>query len=123
MLQILKLNENDVISTIIREELDMLDKYLADLKVQAEDDNLCDSNNNLIGNQHVSLGSPLPALTIDFVEHRMFGEDNDRAFRDFRKRLSKSLSMIYGKKIRLSGQDEVWFSDLDYMLELNCVML
>jgi hypothetical protein len=99
------LNENDIVSTVIREELEMLDKYLADLKVQSEDDDSGDSN--LFGNQHVSLGSPLPASTIDFVEHCMFGEGSDRAFRDFRKRLSKSLSMIHGKKIRLSGHNEV----------------
>jgi hypothetical protein len=102
------LNENDIISTIIREELEMLDEYLADLKMQSEDDDSGDLNSNIIGNQHVSLGSPLPASTIDFVEHCMFGEGNDHAFRDFRKRLSKSLSMIHGKKIRLSSQDEVF---------------
>src|ERR1700682_4179906 len=85
----------------------MLDKYLADLKAQSEDGDLGDLNTNIIGNQHVSLGSPLPALTIDLVEHCMFGEGSDCAFRDFRKRLSKSLSMIHGKKIRLSGQHEV----------------
>jgi hypothetical protein len=91
----------------------MLDKYLADVKMRDEDD----LNATGIGNQHVSLGSPLPASTIDFVEHCMFGEGNDCAFRDFRKRLSKSLSMIHGKSIRLSGQDEVWsrvYYDLDY---------
>ena len=106
------MNENDIISTIIREELEMLDKYLAGLKEQTDE-----SGNNLskletkvptlIGNQHVSLDSPLPASTISFVEHCMFGRDNDTAFRDFRKKLSKSLSMIYGRKIRLSDQQEV----------------
>jgi len=110
--QILKLNENDIISTIIREDLEMLDEYLAAFR-EAEEDDSCNSDSNLIGNRHVSLGSPLPTSTIDFTEHRMFGEDNDSAFRDFRKRLSKSLSMIHGKKIRLSGQDEV-------SIYLNC---
>ena len=98
------MNENDIVSTIIRE---LLDKYLADIEVQAED-NDSGPNTRLIGNAHVSLSSPHPASTIDFVEYCMFGEGGDHAFRDFRKRLSKSLSMIHGKKIRLSGQDEVW---------------
>jgi hypothetical protein len=102
------LNENDIVSTVIHEELEMLDKYLADVEVQSEDDDMGDLNTNIIGNQHVSLGSPLPGSTIDFVEHCMFGEGSDRAFRAFRKRLSKSLSMIHGKKIWLSGQDEVF---------------
>lgn len=72
--------------------------------------NLEDTNEStqcLIGNEHVSLGSPLPPLTIGLAEHRMFGIETNPAFQNFRKRLSKSLTLIHGKNCRLSEQDEV----------------
>ena len=102
--QILRLNENDVVATIIREALAVLDTYLQQLESEGL---LEDADSSLIGNKHVSLGSPLPPLTIGLVEHQMFGIDSDSAFRDFRKKLSKSLTMIHGKNCRLSEQDEV----------------
>jgi hypothetical protein len=102
--QILRLNENDVVATIIREALVELDAYLEQLELEDLPE---DADRSLIGNKHVLLGSPLPPLIIGLVEHRMFGIDSDSAFRDFRKKLSKSLTMIHGKNCRLSEQDEV----------------
>jgi len=105
------LNENDVVSTIIREGIKNLDDFIRISEEQPDDHSLDvhHHHQNVIGTDHVSLGSPQAARTLQYVETEFFGMGNKRAFKDFRKELSKALSMICNKLVRLKATDEVSF--------------
>jgi hypothetical protein len=85
---------------MIREGVDRLDRAERNVK-DKQDLNL---PGNLIGTEHVFLHSALKSCTIKFIEAQFNG---DTAFISFQKRLSKSLSSIFNKRINLSEYDEV----------------
>ena len=107
--QILKLNENDVVSIIIRDGIERLDAASED----SESNNNGDSSSvtaphsGIVGTEHVSLGSSQTARTLHYVETEFYGLGNQRAFKNFRRELSKSLSMIHQYYVCLNDSDEV----------------
>ncbi|KAF8896734.1 hypothetical protein CPB84DRAFT_1681981 [Gymnopilus junonius] len=101
--QILKLNEKDVISTMIREQITILDE-LAHRKLEEEVNNST-RKHHLIGTEHVSLSSALAPCTVEFIETKLGPGDN--AFKDFRKRLGKGLTSIFCTRIDVGLYDEV----------------
>jgi hypothetical protein len=75
---------------IIRTKVDLLDSKAAS---QLEDDSETRiKERTVIGTSHVSLGSPLPAMTLGELENQFSG---DSAFRDLRKRLNKRSSSLF----------------------------
>ena len=107
----MKLNEKSVVSTIIREEIEILDAKAEREKAKRADEldssPLTITNSRQItGTYHVSLSSSLKSCTIQFLENQF---NQDSAFKDFRKRLSKALTSIFNKenRIRLGAHDEV----------------
>jgi hypothetical protein len=77
---------------IIRTKVDLLDSKAAS---QLEDDSETLNRikeRTVIGTSHVSLGSPLPAMTLGELENQFSG---DLAFRDLRKRLNKRSSSLF----------------------------
>ena len=68
-----------MIATIIRENIEALDKYVE----LAEADLDTSRDGRLVGNEHVSLGSQITPLTIRLLEGHMFG--NNLAFHGFQR--------------------------------------
>ncbi|KAF8871312.1 hypothetical protein CPB84DRAFT_1903942 [Gymnopilus junonius] len=87
--QILKLNEKDVISTMIREQITILDE-LAHRKLEEEVNNST-RKHHLIGTEHVSLSSALAPCTVEFIETN----------------LGKGLTSIFCTRIDVGLYDEV----------------
>jgi hypothetical protein len=97
----LKLNEKDVVLTMICEGVNRLDRAKRNVEDTQEDLNL---SGNLIGTEHISLHSILKSCTIKFIEAQF---NRDTAFISFQKYLAKSLSSIFNKQINLGKYDEV----------------
>jgi len=102
-----------VVSTVIREGIKNLDDFIRISEEQSDDnsDPSLDAqpHRNIVGTDHISLGSLQTPRTLQYVETEFFGMGGKRAFKDFRKELSKSLSMICNKVVRLNATDEVTF--------------
>jgi hypothetical protein len=73
----------------IRSKIDQLDSKAAS---HLEDSETQIKERTVIGTSHVSLGSPLPAMTLGELENQFSG---DLAFRDLRKRLNKRSSSLF----------------------------
>lgn len=98
----MKLNEKDVIATMIREQITVLDE-LARQRLEEVDNNV--PVKGRIGTDHVSLSSALTPCTVEFIESSFGSGDN--AFKDFRKRLGKALTSIFNTRIDVGLYDEV----------------
>lgn len=93
-----KLNESDLACQVIREEIDQLDEYLA--KSEEEDK----KERTVIGTHHVSLGSPSPITSLQGIEQDF---NQDIAFTDFRRKLSRTLSTHLQFKVQLHADNLV----------------
>ena len=74
---------------IIRAKVDLLDSEAAS---QLEETLNQKNGGIVIGTSHVSLGSPLPAMTLHELEIKF---SDDLAFRDLRKQLNKRSSSLF----------------------------
>ncbi|KAF8895008.1 hypothetical protein CPB84DRAFT_1816018 [Gymnopilus junonius] len=100
--QVLKLNEKAVVSTLIREQIDVQDHL--EMEQREELDENGRHFHQVVGTEHISLGSVLKSCMIEYLEGQ---HKKDTAFKDFRKRLSKSLTAIFNAQIQLDATDEV----------------
>ncbi|KIM38669.1 hypothetical protein M413DRAFT_42581, partial [Hebeloma cylindrosporum] len=100
--QLLKLNEADLAHHFIRAALDLLDASVAE-SLNKESTDL-EPVKQIIGTEHVSLGSPSPSMTIATLEATF---SSDLAFKDFRKKLGRSLSNRLGSQVRLQQNHQV----------------
>ena len=73
---------------IIRTKIDQLDSKA----VSQEGETRRMKKRTVIGTSHVSLGSPLPAMTLDELEKQF---SDDLAFHNLRKRLNKRSSSLF----------------------------
>jgi hypothetical protein len=98
-LQILKIDHDDLVAMMIREDLDYLDNL--ESAENMEDDKAL---HTITGTNHVSLGSPSSVLSISDVEvqHNM-----DTAFHNFRKKLSQYFSKFFGKVVKIGANEMV----------------
>ena len=96
--KILQVNESQLVATIIRAKLETLDEAHNALE-QEESEKI-----NLIGSQHISLGSPNPEIMLKEMEQQGI---QDAAFREFRKKLAKFFSRFFGQQIRLRDDEKV----------------
>src|SRR5882762_2414375 len=87
--QILRCNETDLVTMIIRSKIDQRDSLS---KATSQEDETQMKERTVIGSSHVSLGSPLPAMTLGELEIQF---SDDLAFRDVRKRLNKRSSALF----------------------------
>jgi hypothetical protein len=97
--QILRCNETDLVTMIIRTKIDQLDsKQEGETRMKER---------TVIGTSHVSLGSPLPAMTLDELEKQF---SDDLAFHNLRKRLNKRSSSLFkfGTTIRFESIQQVY---------------
>ena len=94
------MNQSHLVATIIRTKLETLDE------AQDFSEEVDKKNSNIIGSQHVSLGSPTSKITLKVMEQR---GAQDFAFQDFRKKLSKFFSKYFGDQIRLHEDENVSF--------------
>jgi hypothetical protein len=85
--QILRCNETDLVTMIIRTKINQLDSKAAS---QLEEGEI--QQRTVIGTSHVSLGSPLPAMTLGELEIKI---SDDLAFHNLRKRLNKRSSSLF----------------------------
>ncbi|KAF8900821.1 hypothetical protein CPB84DRAFT_1815310 [Gymnopilus junonius] len=90
----------NVVSTLIREQIDLLDRLGSEQ--QEDEDRLGQSQLN--GTEHISLFSAVKPCTIEYLESQ-FSHD-DSAFRDFRKHLSRTLSSMLNVHVNLTVYDE-----------------
>ncbi|KAF8812136.1 hypothetical protein BYT27DRAFT_7221243 [Phlegmacium glaucopus] len=96
--QILRCNETDLIAMIIRTKIDQLDSKEAASREETQ------KEQTVIGTLHVSLGSPLPRMTLDELEQLFSG---DSAFHDLRKRLNKRSSSLFRELIRFERVQQI----------------
>lgn len=92
--QILRLEENNVISMMIREEIDLLDAakaVTANLDGEQDSDGL-GLNSGVEYVAHVYVGSPLQSISVDEIE--TITHSDNPAFRQFRKKVIDSLEAI-----------------------------
>lgn len=89
--KILRLEENNVISMTIREEIDGLDEAERHAMARIEPD---DSDSDSIN--HISVGSPLDLVTLREIEA---SHSDDSAFSGFRKKIIDSLTVILSEEI------------------------
>ena len=85
---------------MIHEGIDRLDRAERNIEDKQEDF----PGDHLVGTEHVSLHSALKSCTIQFIEAQF---NEDAAFIGFQKRLAKSLSSIFNKRVNLGEYDEV----------------
>jgi len=85
--QILRCNETELVTMIIRSKIDQLDSKAASQEGKAQM-----KERILIGSPHVSLGSPLPAMTLGELEIQF---SDDLAFHNLRKQLNKRSSSLF----------------------------
>jgi hypothetical protein len=85
--QILRCNETDLVAMIIRTKIDQLDNKIAPQEGETQT-----KEPPAIGTSHVSIGSPLPAMTLGELELQF---SDDLAFHSLRKRLNKRSSSLF----------------------------
>jgi hypothetical protein len=90
--QILRCNETDLVNMIIRTKIDQFDSKAASQEHETQINERRTVTVNVIGTSHVSLGSPLPAMTLGELEIQF---SDDSAFRNLRKRLNKRSSSLF----------------------------
>lgn len=89
----LKINNQDLISVIIRSGIDILDESQQSASdsdkstpLHAPDDHVEESSNT---SKHIALGSPLPSKSIGDIQEEFH---DDKAFENFRVKLNKWLA-------------------------------
>lgn len=104
--QILRCNETDLVTMIIRTKIDQLDN-----KLEAASQVAQIKERTVIGTSHVSLGSPLPAMTLGELEIQF---SDDLAFRNLRKRLNKRSCSLFklSTAIRFESIQQVYIYKL-----------
>ncbi|KAF8887442.1 hypothetical protein CPB84DRAFT_1816617 [Gymnopilus junonius] len=100
--QVLKLNEKAVVSILIHEQIDVQDHL--EMEQREEVDENGRRFRQVVGTEHISLGSVLKSCMIEYLEGQ---HKKDTAFKDFQKQLSKSLTAIFNARIQLDATDEV----------------
>ena len=87
--QILRCNESDLVTMIICAKINQLDSKAAS---QEGETWMKEQTVNVIGTSHVSLSSPLPAMTLGELQNQF---PDDLAFHDLQKRLNKRSSSLF----------------------------
>ena len=100
----MRCNETDLVAMIIFSKIDQLDSNAA----SQEDSKTQMKERTVIGTSHVSLGSPLPAMTLGDLEVQF---SDDSAFHNLRKQLNRRSSSLFKLRaaIRFESIQEVYF--------------
>ncbi|KAJ3509094.1 hypothetical protein NLJ89_g5404 [Agrocybe chaxingu] len=104
--QILKFSENDLISVMIRDAINLLDNFVSEAQLEGSSEESANkvATKTRVGSEHISLRSVQPSICLFKIEEE---HSEDLAFKDFRKKLSKYFTSQYNKQIRLTQYAEI----------------
>lgn len=108
LLQVLRVSEMDLVSTIIRTEITLFDETVEDQKAsdkRPDDEESNDGIDNSGSEPRIIHGSPLPPCSLSKLE---LDHSNDLAFKNARIKLSSALSSLLNvPRVTLLASDAV----------------